>query len=122
MSPAGQAVAAAAADDVPFAADEVADLEVAHVGADGGHLSDELVTDDHRHGDRLLRPGIPAVDVEIGAADPGLAHADQDVVDAGLRLRHVLEPEPLGGLRFDQRAHERVTLQDDRGRTARRHS
>src|SRR5213079_3119588 len=117
VAPAGQAVAAAAADDVPLAADEVADLEVAHVGADGGHLADELVADHHRHGNRLLRPGIPAVDVEIGAADPRLAHADQDVVDA--RLRHVLEPEPLGGLRFDERAHARVTLQDDYGRTAR---
>ena len=30
---------------------------------------------DHRHRDRRLRPGVPAVDVDVGAADAGLADA-----------------------------------------------
>src|SRR5439155_13424992 len=113
MASARHAVAAAYADDVPLAADEVADLKVDYVGADRRHLPDELVSDDHRHRDRLLRPRIPAVDVQIGAADPGLANANQDVVDPHLGLGHVLEPEALSGLGLDQRAHARVTLQDD---------
>ena len=61
---------------------------------------------DHRHRDRLLRPGVPRVDVEVGAADAGLAHADQDVVDPDLRLGDVLEPEARLGPRFDERLHD----------------
>ena len=71
MPPAGQAVAAAAADDVPLAADDVAGREVVDVGADLDDLADELVADHHRHRDRLLRPGVPVVDVHVGAADAG---------------------------------------------------
>ena len=105
VAPAGHAVAAAAADDVPLAADDVAGAEVAHVRADLDDLADELVPDHERHGNRLLRPRVPLVDVEVGAADPGLAHPDQDVVDPDLRLGHVLEPEPRLGLGFDERPH-----------------
>ena len=71
MPAAGEAVAAAAADDVAFAADDFAGEKVVHVRADLDDLADELVADDHRHGDRLLRPGVPLVDVQVGAADAG---------------------------------------------------
>ena len=39
-------------------------------------------------------PGVPLPDVDVGAADRGLAHADQDVVGAGLGLRQLAEPDP----------------------------
>src|SRR6266536_2205040 len=110
MAAAGHAIAAAAADDVALTADEVADLEVAHVGAEPDHLADELVADDHGHRDRLLRPRIPAVDVEVGPADACLADADQHVVDPDFRLGHALEPKALGGLTLDQGAHACLTL------------
>ena len=112
----GHAVTAAAADDVTLAAHEVADLEVADVRAEADDLADELVPDDHRHGNRLARPLVPVVDVEIGAADPRLPDADQDVVDPDVRLGNVLEPEAFGGLRFDERPHARVTLPIGPGR------
>ncbi len=54
----------------------------ADVGADLDDLAHELVADHHRHGDGLLRPGVPVVDVQVGAADAGAVHADQHVVDA----------------------------------------
>ena len=60
VAAAGHAVAAASADDVPLAADEVARAEVVHVRADLDDLADELVPDHHRHRDRLLRPRVPA--------------------------------------------------------------
>ena len=89
----GHAVAAAAAHEVPLAADDVAGREVVHVRADRDDLADELVADDHRHRDRALRPGVPVVDVQIGAADAGAQHADQHVVDADLGLGRVDEPD-----------------------------
>src|SRR5207253_6149388 len=69
MSPARQAVPAPAADDVPFAADHLAGVEINHVGADGDDLADELMADDHRYGERLACPLIPLPNVDVGAAD-----------------------------------------------------
>src|SRR5581483_6297856 len=110
VPPAGQAVPAAAADDMALAADEIADREVADVRAELDDLADELVADDHRHRDRPLRPRVPAVDVEVGATDAGLVDADQDVVDSELRLRDLLEPEALGRPGLDERSHAAATL------------
>ncbi len=105
VASAGHAVAAAPADDVPLAAHQVAHGEVAHVRPVTDHLTDELVPDHHRHRHRLLGPGVPAVDVQVGAADACLAHADQNVVDARLGCGHLLEPQPLAGVGLDQSLH-----------------
>ena len=105
VPPAGHAVAAAPADDVALTADEVADREVADVGAKRDDLADELVPDRHRYRNRLLRPGIPAVDVQIGAADPRPANTNQDVVDPDLGLGKILKPETLLCPRLDKRLH-----------------
>ena len=98
MAAAGHAVAAAAADDMALAGDDHAGRVIVDVVADLDDLADEFVADHHRHRDRLLRPFVPFVDVQIGAADRGALHLDLDVVDAGLGLGHVLEPEAAGAL------------------------
>ena len=67
---AGQAVAAPAADDVALAADTRSPRpEVVDVAADLDDLADELVADDERRLDRLRRPRIPRLDVEVRPAD-----------------------------------------------------
>ena len=93
MPAAGQAISAAAADDVPFAADDVAEVEILDVGADRDDPADELMPDDQRHGNRLLRPGVPVVNVDVGAADARAIDLDQHVVDADLGHGHVFEPQ-----------------------------
>ena len=93
VAAAGHAVATAPADDVALAADQVAYLEVVDVGADLDDLADELVADHQRHRDRRLRPGVPGVDMEVGAADAGLLDPDQDVVDADRGLGNVAQGE-----------------------------
>ena len=105
MPPARQAVAAAAAHHVPFAADDVADVEVLDVRAGLGNRTDEFMADDHRHGDGLLRPGIPLVNVHVGAADSGPVHADENVVDPDRRPGGFLQPQTGFGFAFDQRLH-----------------
>ena len=84
VAPACEAVPAQAADDVTLARDEVAGMEVVHVAADLDDLADELVADDERRLDRARRPRVPRLDVQVRAADAGLAHAHDDVVDPGL--------------------------------------
>ena len=99
LAPPALAVAAVTARDVALPRHPLADLEADDVGADLGDLAHELVTDHHRHGDGRLRPRIPAVDVEVGAADRGLAHPDQHLVVAGrgdLDLLEATTPVPAG--------------------------
>ena len=58
-APAGNAVAAAPADQMTFAAHEVAYLEVVDVRAELDDLADELMADDERDGDVSPAPTRP---------------------------------------------------------------
>src|SRR2546428_120501 len=84
-----ETVAPPPANDVPFRADKFTGEKIRHVRPDVGHFAHEFMSDDHRHGNGLLRPGVPFVDVEVGAANTRAVHADQHVVDADLRHRHL---------------------------------
>src|SRR5262249_8538197 len=64
-----EAVATASAGDVSLAADDVAGMEVVHVRANLDDLPDKLMSDHHRDRNRLLRPLIPVVDMDVGSAD-----------------------------------------------------
>jgi hypothetical protein len=102
MAASGETVAAASAHDVAFGTDDVAGVEVLHVRADLDDFTDELMADSHGDGNGLLRPGVPLVDVQVGAADAGLVDANEDVVDGDGRDGHVLQPQA----RFLLRLHE----------------
>src|SRR5204862_171988 len=77
MTATGKTVTAPPADDVAFAAHDLARVEVVDVRADLDDLTDELVADDERRMDRPGRPWIPRLDVEVRAADTGLADANE---------------------------------------------
>src|SRR5579862_3449960 len=105
MAAAGETVAAAATDDVPFAADDVAGMEIGDVGADLYDLADEFMADGHGDGDRLLRPTVPFVNVHVGAADAGASYADQNIINARARGVDIFEPQPRLALAFYYRFH-----------------
>ena len=105
VTPARHAVAAAPADQMPLAADEIAGMKVVDVTADLDNLADELVADHQRDRDGALRPGVPVVDVEIRAADTSAQDTDEQVVNADLRLWDILEPQAWPCLALDQRLH-----------------
>src|SRR6266852_1953329 len=102
---AGAAVAAVPAGDVPLGAHPFTLGEAGHGASDGGHLAGELVADDHRHRDGLLRPRVPVEDVDVGSADGRLAHLDEQVVGPELGDGDLLQPEARLALRLDQRLH-----------------
>src|SRR5207247_11275874 len=56
-------------------------------------LAYDFVPDRHRHGDRLLSPVVPFVDMRVRATDARAVHPDQDIVDADGGLRHFLQPQ-----------------------------
>src|ERR1700682_617128 len=51
------------------------------------------------------RPIIPIVDVQVGAADSRAKHANLDVVDAGLGLGNIFEPEASRGPALNEGFH-----------------
>src|SRR5579862_2695381 len=105
MPASGETIAAAAADDVAFAADDVAGMEIGDVGADLHDLADEFVADGHGYGNGFLGPIVPFVNVDVGTADAGAFDADQDVVNAGARAFDVFEPQARLALALHDRFH-----------------
>ena len=87
VAPAGAAIAAIAAGEVAFARHAIAEREAAHFAAHVDDAAEVLVAHGHGHRDGLLRPGIPVVDVHVGAADRGLGDLDEHIVGADLGLR-----------------------------------
>ena len=67
--------------------------------------ADEFVPDHQRHGNGLLRPGVPVVDVHVGAADARAQDLDQHVVDADLGQGTSSSHKPVFGLAFYQGFH-----------------
>ncbi len=52
-----------------------------------------------------LGPRIPVVDVQIGSADAGNLHADQDLAGAGSGNRHFAQFNSVRGLGLDDGLH-----------------
>ena len=92
MPPSGQAVAAASADYVTFAAHQIARVKIVHIRAHFDDLSHEFMADRHRHGNGALRPFVPVIDVNVGTANTGAAHADQNIVDTDAGLGDLFQP------------------------------
>ena len=108
----GAAIAAVSAGDVSLARDPIAGAEAAHLAADLDDLARILVTHGHRHRHRLLRPGVPVVDMHVGAANGGATHFDEDVVVADRGLRHILHPDPGFRASLDQCFHSLSSMND----------
>ncbi len=87
------AVTTVATGHMPFAGHSLSYLETAHLRAHGLDHADKFMTDLHADRDRLLRPGVPIDDMEIGATDRGLKDLDPHVVVSDLGDRDVLHPE-----------------------------
>ncbi len=105
MTSARQTVSASATNNVSFATNNLARVEIGHVGTCLNDLTDELVSDDHRHRNRLLRPRVPVVDVDVSAADARSINLDQNIVDANLRLWDIFQPKPRFCLAFNECLH-----------------
>ena len=99
------AVAAVATGHVPFDRDTLTHLEPVGLRAEPNDLTGELVTDHHRHRDRLLCPLVPFVDVQIGAADRCLRHPDEDVTIGGTRDLDLLHPQSAFRPGLDEGLH-----------------
>ena len=89
-----------AADDVAFTGDALANGQMFDFAAQLFDGADIFVADDHGDGNGFLRPFIPFVNVQIGAADGGFFDLDQNVIRADGRDRGVLHPDAGFGFQF----------------------
>ena len=83
-----------------FARDEITDG-----AADLIDDADEFVSDHHRHRDRLLRPGVPVIYMDVGAADRSLLDANEDVVRPDFGHRNLFQAKSRFGPAFYECLH-----------------
>ncbi len=123
MAVAGAALQTVPAHDVPLGGHELTSLEFGHPVAQGDDLPSELVAHDDGRRDPALRPGVPVGDVQVRAADTGVAHRDQHFPRTDGRLRYGDDFQARGPCWFDDRLHGVETLeQRDDGRGTRQNS
>jgi len=97
-------------DDVPLSRDAVALL---YIGDETSNLDDvagELVSHHEWRLAPALCPGIPVIDVDVGATDAGAAYSYEDFVLADPRLLDILQLETGCRGFLYERFHERVIL------------
>src|SRR5581483_1078418 len=93
------------AGDVALGGDVVADGDVADELAAVDDRPRELVAERQRRLDPPLRPLVPAVDVQVGAADARGLDLDEHLVRRRSRHRDLVEPQALLGRDLAQREH-----------------
>src|SRR5699024_5719634 len=74
MSPAGAAVAAHAADDVPFPGDQLAQMVALYVGAHLHNFPDVFVAGGGAQSNGVLSPFVPVPDVHVRTTDGGFVN------------------------------------------------
>src|ERR1019366_6978240 len=104
-APARDAVATAPADEVAFAAHEIAYRELLDIYPELDDLADELMSDNKRDRHVGPRPLVPGVDVEVCPAHSGAKHLDKDVAPADDRHGDVLVAETRLRLGLDESFH-----------------
>src|ERR1700691_4086865 len=96
----GQAVAAPSTNDMAFAADNVAGIEVINIRSDFDNFPDKFVPNRHGDWNRLLRPIVPLINMDVRSADAGVSDTDQDIIDTDVGFRYLFKPEPRLRLTF----------------------
>jgi hypothetical protein len=105
MAAAGEAVPAMTANDMALSRDELAFLKITHRAADLLDHTDKFMSDHHRHGNRLLSPRVPIIDMDVGPADGAFLDTNQDIVRPDLGDGDFLKAKARFGIPFDQSLH-----------------
>jgi hypothetical protein len=108
VSLAGAALVAQAAGNVHFRGDKITLADGSHFRADLFHHAAEFVAEDQRRMNAPSRPAVPLVDVQVGAADRGGAHANQNVLQPDFGNRHAFQARSRLRFRLDDGLHLRL--------------
>src|SRR5205823_8300168 len=94
---------AASVDDVALRGDPIAFADVGDEPAYLHNIAGELVPDRDRRFHAAAGPGIPFVNVDVGAADAGATHTDQNLIVADSRFGNVSQGESRRRRGFHER-------------------
>src|ERR1700736_2098881 len=95
-------------DDVSLRRDAVAFPHISDETTHLHHVTGEFVSDHEGRFAAPLRPRVPVVDVNIGAAYPSASHTNENFVFADPRLGNVLQLETWRRGFLYQRFHEQL--------------
>ena len=100
------AVTAVAAGYMPLSSNAVTYLEILpHSASEFNDFTHILVANRHRGLNGVLRPLVPVVDVQVGAADCNFLDFDKNVVHAHFRHRNVFHPYARLGILLNECFH-----------------
>ena len=68
---------------------------------------------DQRNRDCFSRPIVPIVNMQIGSADAGAIHSDQNIIKSNNRLGNIFEPEAGLRLSFNERFQFRLIFESE---------
>ena len=88
-----QAIAAPATDDVSFPAHNIAGIKVIYVRSNFNNFANKFMPDGHGNGHGSLRPIVPLVNMNVGAADACVVDANQHIIDADLGFTNLFQPQ-----------------------------
>ena len=89
----GQAVAAPSTNHMAFAADDVARIEVINIRSDFDNFPDKFMPNRHGDRNRLLRPIVPLINMDVRSADAGVSDTDQDIIDTDVGFWNLFKPK-----------------------------
>ena len=105
MRVSGTAIPTVAANDMTFGRHPVSFHVAGDAIAQLYDASDKFMTDYQAGLNGALRPVIPLVDMDIGAADCSFFDLDQYFIGAGYRYWNLFHPNTGAGFALHQRAH-----------------
>ena len=105
VATAGATIAAYAAGNVTFRRHPIANRKSFDFAATLDNLAEKLVTNCGGNFDRVARPVVPLINMDVGAANSSAFDANQNVVMPNRRSGYVLHPDAAFGFGLDQRFH-----------------
>src|SRR6266849_8061878 len=98
MTASSEAVSTMPASNVSFADDKISRRKSSHVIAGKIDNPNKFMPDGHRHGNRLLRPRVPVIYMNVSPADRRFDHANEHIVASDSRNGDFFQPKT--GLAF----------------------
>src|SRR6266404_2238868 len=105
MTASGEAVSTMATSDVAFADDKISRRKSFYVIAGKIDNPDKFMAYGHRHRNRLLRPRVPVIYMDVGPADRRLHNANEHIVAGDLGNGNFLQPKAGLGFAFHDGLH-----------------
>ena len=88
---------AAAVDDMSLRGDSISNVHISDETSRFDDIAGKFVADDNRRFHPAASPVVPLEDVNVGTADPGAAHSDENFIVSDGRFRNFSQNKSASG-------------------------